>query len=221
MLHPSTLKFLVGLKKNNNKAWFDEHRKEYDAAREDFNAFIQKVIDAFSKRERSLAHVKAKDCMFRINRDVRFSKDKRPYKTNFGTYINAEGKKSLTAGYYFHFEPGNSFMGGGMWMPEPAELAKVRQEIDYNLPEFKKIVTSKKFKNVYGGLSSEKDYMLLRVPKGFEADNPAAEYLKCKSFVATAVISDPELTDKCIITKTVQAYETLQPLVAFLNEAIV
>ena len=220
MLQPSTLKFLSGLKKNNNKPWFDEHRKEYEAAREDFAGFVQKVIDTFSKKEPSLAHLKAKDCMFRVNRDVRFSKDKSPYKTNFGAYINAEGKKSWTAGYYFHFEPGNSFMGGGMWMPEGAQLAQVRQEIDYDLAGFKKIITSKKFKEIYGGLSSDKEYVLSRVPKGFEADNPAAEYLKFKSFVATAPVNDMDLTDNNLIVKTVKAYETLQPLVAFLNEAI-
>ncbi|ODT35141.1 MAG: TIGR02453 family protein [Niabella sp. SCN 42-15] len=221
MLQSPTLKFLSELKKNNNKPWFDAHRKQYDAAREDFVSFIQNVINSFAKKEPALAHLKAKDCMFRINRDVRFSKDKSPYKTNFGAYINAEGKKSWKAGYYFHFEPGNSFRGGGMWMPEPVQLAKVRQEIDYNLADFKKIITSKKFKDTYGSLSSDKEYMLSRVPKGFEADNPAAEYLKFKSFVATAFVSDSDLTDKNLTSKTVKAYETLQPLVAFLNEATV
>lgn len=221
MLQAATLKFLKDLKLNNNKPWFDAHRKDYDSAREDFTAFIQKVIDSFAKKEPVIGHLKAKDCMFRINRDVRFSKDKSPYKTNFGAYINAEGKKSWTAGYYFHFEPGNSFMGGGMWMPEPAQLAKVRQEIDYNLTDFKKIITSKKFKDTYGGLSTDKEYTLSRVPKGFEADNPAAEYLKFKSFVATAPVTDSDLTNKNLAAKTVKAYETLQPLVAFLNEATV
>lgn len=221
MLQPSTLQFLKDLAKNNNKPWFDAHRKEYETAREDFTVFIQKVIDTFSKKEPSLVHLKAKDCMFRINRDVRFSKDKSPYKTNFGAYINAEGKKSWTAGYYFHFEPGNSFMGGGMWMPPADQLAKVRQEIDYNLAGFKKIVTLKKFKDTYSGLSNDKEFVLTRVPKGYEADNPAAEYLKYKSFVATAPVSDTVLTDKSLTAKTVKAFETLQPLVAFLNEAIV
>ncbi len=220
MLQPSTIQFLSNLKKNNSKTWFDANRGRYEAAREDFSAFIQKVINNFSKQEPALAHLKAKDCMFRINRDVRFSKDKSPYKTNFGAYINSEGKKSPTAGYYFHFEPGGSFMGGGMWMPEPKDLAKVRQEIDYNFDRFKKILTSKRFRDVYGGLSNEKEFVLLRVPKGYEADNPAAAYLKHKSFVATAFVSDDELKHPSLTTKTVKAFETLQPLIAFLNEAI-
>ncbi len=221
MLQHSTLQFLSELKVNNNKTWFDANRARYDAAREDFNVFIQKVIDNFSKKEPSLAHLKAKDCMFRINRDVRFSKNKSPYKTNFGAYLNGEGKKSVTAGYYFHLEPDNSFAGGGMWMPEAAQLTKVRQEIDYNLANFKKIIASKKFKDVYGGLSSGKEYMLARVPKGYEPDNPAAEYLKYKSYVATAFVSDDELVDTSLLVKTVKALETLQPLVVFLNEAII
>lgn len=220
MLQPATIQFLRDLKKNNNKAWFDANRARYDGAREDFTVFIQKVIDLFSKKEPALAHMNAKDCMFRINRDVRFSKDKSPYKTNMGAYINAEGKKSLTAGYYFHFEPGNSFIGGGMWMPPGEQLAKVRQEIDYNLVNFKKIITARPFKNIYGGLSNDKEFLLQRVPKGYDADHPAAEYLKYKSFVATATVNDADLTDKGLLPKTVKAYETLQPLVAFLNEAI-
>lgn len=220
MLQASTLKFLSDLKRNNNKPWFDENRERYEAAREDFTLFIQNVIDSFAKKDPSIAHLRAKDCMFRINRDVRFSKDKSPYKTNFGAYINGEGKKSLNGGYYFHFEPGNSFMGGGIWMPEAPQLAKLRQEIDYNLADFKKIISSKKFRDVYGGLSNEKEYVLTRVPKGYEADNPAAEYLKHKSFVATAAVSDAELKEKSLVAKTVKAYETLLPLVQFLNEAV-
>lgn len=221
MLQPSTIQFLSDLKNNNHKPWFDANRGHYEAAREDFSAFIQKVIDNFSKQEPSLVHLKAKDCMFRINRDVRFSKDKSPYKTNFGAYMNAAGKKSPTAGYYFHFEPGSSFMGGGMWMPGPQHLSQVRQEIDYNLDGFSKILTSKKFKDVFGGLSTEKEYVLTRVPKGYAPDNPAAPYLKHKSFVATAFISDADLVHPSLTTKTVKAFKTLQPLIAYLNAATV
>jgi uncharacterized protein (TIGR02453 family) len=219
MLQTSTLQFLKNLKKNNQKSWLDAHRLEYETARQDFTGFIQKAIDVFSKKETSLQHLNANNCLFRIYRDVRFSKDKSPYKTNFGAYINAEGKKSWTAGYYFHLEPGNSFVGGGMWMPAPAQLIKVRQEIDYNLTKFKKIITEKKFVTVYGGLSLDSDYMLTRVPKGYTPDNPAAEYLKYKSFVATAPLSDEELLSKNLLDKTITAYETLRPLVLFLNEA--
>src|SRR6266567_3625593 len=129
MLQPSTLKFLKELKKNNNKSWFDAHRKEYETAKADFEKFIQSVLDRHSKNDADLKELVAKKCMFRINRDVRFSKDKSPYKTNFGASMNKGGRKSILAGYYFHCEPSESFVGGGLWMPMPDDLKKVRTEI--------------------------------------------------------------------------------------------
>ena len=220
MLQPSTLKFLKDLKKNNNKLWFDAHRKEYESAKNDFAAFIQVVIDKHSKNDSTIKSIVAKDCMFRINRDVRFSKDKSPYKTNMGAYINRGGKKSVFAGYYFHCEPGQSFVGGGLWMPMPPELNKVRQEIDYNLDTFKKIITSKKFKAVYKDLSHDKEYVLSRVPKGYEPTNAAAEYLKMKSFVSMTSLKDSELTSKDLVKKTTTAFEALHPLIEFINESL-
>src|SRR5213080_4457258 len=118
MLVPQTLTFIRQLKKNNNKPWFDAHRAQYEAARIDFSNFIQLVIEAVQKRDPSITGLSSKDCMFRINRDIRFSKDKSPYKTNFGAIIKPGGRKSIFAGYYFHCSPGSSFAGGGLWMPE-------------------------------------------------------------------------------------------------------
>jgi len=158
--------------------------------------------------------------MFRINRDVRFSKDKSPYKTNMGAFINRGGKKSLFAGYYFHCEPGQSFTGGGLWMPMPPELKKVRQEIDYNFAAFRKIISSKKFKSVYTDLSRDPEYVLARLPKGYEADNPAAAYLKLKSFVAMTSIKDTDLIAKDLVKKTVASFEALQPLIEFINHSL-
>jgi uncharacterized protein (TIGR02453 family) len=220
MLQPSTLKFLKDLKKNNNKPWFDSHRKEYEAAKNDFASFIQKLIDSFGKKDKTISHLKAKECMFRINRDVRFSKDKSPYKDNMGGYISRGGKKSPFAGYYFHCQPGRCFMGGGLWMPMPPELHKVRQEIDYNFADFKKITGAKKFKSIYGDLSRNAEYVLMRLPKGYEPDNPAADYLKMKSFVALATLKDTELTSKELVKKATAAFEALRPLVEFINESI-
>jgi uncharacterized protein (TIGR02453 family) len=221
MLHSSTLKFLKDLQKNNNKPWFEAHRKQYEDAKSDFASFIQTVIDKYGKKDESIAHLKAKDCMFRINRDVRFSKDKSPYKNNMGAYINGDGKKAITGGYYFHCQPGWCFVGGGLWMPMPPELSKIRQEIDYNFDEFKKIISSKKFKSVYKDLSRDAEYVLTRVPKGYEPTNPAAEYLKMKSFVATVSLKDADITSKDLAKKVLIAFETLQPLIGFLNKSII
>jgi uncharacterized protein (TIGR02453 family) len=220
MLQQSTIKFLKDLNKNNNKPWFDSHRPAYEAAKSDFARFIQKVIDQFGKKDTDIKNLLEKDCTFRINRDVRFSKDKAPYKNNMGAYMSRGGKKSPFSGYYFHCQPGNSFVGGGMWMPDPIQLSKVRQEIDYNFADFKKIVESKKFKSLYGGLSKDAEYVLSRVPKGYEADNPAAEYLKHKSWVSMMPLKDADLTSKDLQKKVVTAFETLHPLISFLNHAI-
>ena len=220
MLQPATLNFLKTLKKQNNKPWFDAHRPAYEAAKADFLQFIQQVIDQFGKKEPSIRHLVAKDCVFRINRDVRFSKDKSPYKTNMGASINKGGKKAMGAGYYFHLEPGGAFAGGGLYVPQPADLQKVRQEIDYSLPAFKKILSAKSFKTVYNDLDRSKEFLLTRVPKGYEAENPAAEYLKFKSYIAMTAITDRDLVSKDLVKKTVAAFSALQPLILFMEQAM-
>jgi uncharacterized protein (TIGR02453 family) len=220
MLEPQTLKFLSQLKKNNNKPWFDAHRAQYVAAKIDFSNFIQLVIDALQKSDTTITGLTAKDCQFRINRDIRFSKDKRPYKENFGAFIARSGKKSIYAGYYFHCAPGNSFIGGGLWMPEPVNLKKVRQEIDYNWQEFRSILKGKSFKKIYGDLLKNEDLSLSRMPKGYEEDNPAIDYLKLKSLIAETTLSDEELTKSTLHKKTLTAFEALQPLLQFINRSL-
>lgn len=221
MLQPSTLKFLKDLRKNNTKEWFDKNRKAYEAAKEDFASLVNKVIADFGKKDPGISTLTSKDCLFRINRDVRFSKNKAPYKTNMGASIVHGGKKSDLAGYYFHLEPGgNSFVGGGKYMTDPDILKKIRQEIDYSWDEFSKIIKNKKFANYYGDLEKGEGMSLSREPKGYEKDNPAIDYIKLKSWVAIAPVTDADLTDKNLAKKIIAAFETLQPLVMFLNRAL-
>lgn len=221
MLQKTTLSFLRELKKSNTKEWFDTNRKKYEAAKVDFAALTNAVINGLGKKDPYVASLLAKDCTFRINRDVRFSKNKDPYKTNMGMYLSRGGKKSLFSGYYFHLEPGgNSFMGGGLYMPEPDVIKKVRQEIDYNWDEFSKIIGQKKFKSVYKELQREEGMVLSREPKGYEKDNPAIEYIKLKSWVATAPVTDQLLTSDHLVKEIVAAFETLQPMIIFLNKAL-
>ncbi len=221
MLAPSTLKFLKELKQNNSKEWFDKNRKSYELAKEDFASLINSVIAQFSKKDNTIATLTSKDCLFRINRDVRFSKNKDPYKTNMGASIVQGGKKSVLSGYYFHLEPGGkSFVGGGKYMGEPDTIKKIRQEIDYSWQEFHKIIKNKKFTALYGDLEKGDGMSLSREPKGYEKDNPAIEYIKLKSWIATAAITDADLTDKNLVKKIVTAFETLQPMVLFINRAL-
>lgn len=220
MLEPQTLRFLTQLKKNNNKAWFDAHRPQYEAAKIDFSNFIQLLIDALQKTDTTITGLTSKECMFRINRDVRFSKNKQPYKTNFGASIKRGGRKSSFVGYYFHCEPGNSFIGGGLWMPEAAQLKNVRQEIDYNWEELQSILKEKNFKKFYGDLYKANEVSLSTMPKGYEKDNPAADYIKLKSFIAETSVSDEELTKASLHKKTLAAFEALQPMLDFINKAL-
>jgi uncharacterized protein (TIGR02453 family) len=215
----ATLSFLKKLKKNNNKPWFDENRKMYEAAKKEVEQLVVELIDKYGAVDATIAHLTPKDCLFRINRDVRFSKDKSPYKTNFGIAITSGGKKSPLAGYYLHLEPGASFVGGGLWMPEPPVLSAVRQEIDYNFKSLQGILKAAAFKKQYGELYKGEDASLSRVPKGYEADNPAAEYLKLKSFLAMKPLSDEDVVSGSLVKMSTDAFKALKPLVDFLNQA--
>ncbi len=221
MLQKSTLKFLKDLKNNNTREWFEKNRESYESAREDFATLVDHVIKQLGKKDEGIAPLTSKECMYRINRDVRFSKNKAPYKNNMAASLIPGGKKSINAGYYIHIQPGGeSFIGGGRYMVEPLELKKIRQEIDYSWEEFNKIIRNKKFIACYGELERGEGMALSREPKGYEKDNPAIEYIKLKSFVATTGLSDADLSSKDLVKKIVTAFETLQPLIVFLNRAL-
>ncbi len=220
MFQSSTVSFLKELKKHNNKPWFDNHREKYLSAKIDFENFIGKLLAATAAFDNDIKELQVKNCTFRINRDIRFSKDKTPYKTNMGASLNRGGKKSIFAGYYFHLEPGKSFAGGGLWMPTAPELKKLRQEIDYCFPEFKKIINGSPFKNQYPGLEMNEGQMLVNVPKGYDQENAAATFLKLKSFVATKNIPDNLLTSSSLIKEVALAFKGLMPLVKFINRSM-
>lgn len=219
MLKLSTLKFLRSLQKNNNKAWFEKNRTDYEDAKADFLSMVEKLIPGIAGFDPAMADQLAKHCTFRINRDVRFSKNKSPYKNNMAAYFNKAGKKGNGAGYYLHIEPGNSFAAAGIWMPEPADLAKIRQEIDYNLNEWKKIFTNTSFKkNWKQGLDVSN--ILARPPKGYAEENPAISFLKLKSFVIRCPLTDEEILNKGFVKNVVKVFQTAFPVVSFLNTAI-
>ncbi|MES1159631.1 MAG: DUF2461 domain-containing protein [Bacteroidota bacterium] len=220
MLQGATIKFLKDLKKNNNKPWFEKNKSVYLAAKEDIDLFTQQVIDGLGKLDADIAPLLPRDCLFRIYRDVRFSKDKTPYKTNMGASFNKGGKKVPTAGYYFHCEPGSNMAGGGLWMPMAPELNKVRQEIDYNFDEWKKIVGHRSFKKIFPAGVEGID-MLARPPKGYDAENPAIEYLKMKSFIVSRPFTDAELQSKSLLKEVLKTFETMKEFIAFLNHAMV
>jgi len=218
MLKSSTLNFLKQLKKHNNRPWFDENKEKYLEAREDFNAFVEQVLLAYGKVEPAIGLLSAKDCVFRIYRDIRFSKDKTPYKTHFSAGINKGGKKVHFPGYHLHIEPGNSYLGGGIWRPDRELLHKIRQEIDYNLDDLLAIIQKPSFRKTYGTFSTENK--LIRPPRGYEADNPAIDYLKLKSFTVCCKIPDEELLSADLVKIIVKKFKQAKPLIDFFELAM-
>ncbi|HMG82754.1 MAG TPA: DUF2461 domain-containing protein [Ferruginibacter sp.] len=219
MLQTTTIKFLLGLKKNNNKPWFETNRKAYESAKADYTVLVDRLIAGIAKFDTPIGELKAKDCLFRINRDVRFSKDKSPYKSNMGASFSGGGKKADEAGYYFHFEPGRSFAGGGIYMPQAPTLAKIRQEIDYNFDVFKKIIDNKTFKKYFPTGLDISD-TLSRPPKGYDENNPAIHFLKLKSFFVSTPFADAALSEKNMSKEIIKAFEAMKPLIDFLNHAV-
>ncbi|WP_298736871.1 DUF2461 domain-containing protein [uncultured Chitinophaga sp.] len=217
MLQATTLKFLKNLSRNNTKEWFDEHKPAYQDAKADYESIVQQLIDGLSRQDPGTAGLQVKDCVFRIYKDVRFSKDKTPYKTNMGAAFSPGGRKSGRPGYYFHLEPGGSFAGGGLWMPDAPTLKKVRQEIDYNFAEFQQIISNKEFIKYFGKIEGE---ALKSAPQGYQPDNPAIAYLKLKSFTVWHSFSDEACTQPALVREILKVFAVMQPFVKFLDRAL-
>ncbi len=218
MINQSTLRFLSSLKKNNNKDWFDNHKTDYLVAKENMETTIGELIKEIAKFDKPIADLTAKSCVFRIYKDVRFAKDKTPYKTNMGASINAGGKKAIEPGYYLHIEPGNSFLAGGMWMPPGDVLKKIRQEIDYNSKPLKKTLSNPAFKKFYGGLSPE--YKLKTTPKGYDKEHPEIELLRYNSFIVWHQFTDKAITSKTFVKEVAKGAKIMKPFLDYLKVSI-
>jgi len=218
MVNKSTLDFLKALKRNNNKDWFDKNKEKYLAAKANMEEVVNRFIHDFSKVDKGLAGLSAKDCIFRIYRDVRFAKDKKPYKTNIGAGINPGGKKMEIAGFYLHVEPGASGLAGGRWMPSPEHLKMIRQEIDYNGSRFRKILNDKNFKKQFGELDAE--FKLSRPPKGYDKNHPDIEWLKFTSYIVWRPFTDKQVLSKNFTAELMKTAKTMKPFLDFLNTAI-
>ena len=198
----------------------DEHRSEYLDAKTSFEEFVDELLVEMKSIDKNLDTLTAKDCTFRINRDVRFSKNKNPYKNNMSAYFNQNGKKGIGAGYYFHLEPKKCFVACGIWMPANDELKKIRQEIDYNLDELKSMMKKTEFKKQFENGLAQSD-KLVRAPKGYEEDNEAIEFLKLKSFIVQKIINDETLLPKDIKKNIIAIMKAGKPLVEFINRGLV
>jgi uncharacterized protein (TIGR02453 family) len=218
MLSKEVFQFLEALQANNTREWFAANKPLYETAHKQFEAFVQQVIDGIIGFDKTIDPVAASKCIFRIYRDVRFATDKSPYKTNFGASIAKGGKKMGTAGYYIHIEPGGSFVGGGIYMPEAATLKSIRSEIYFNSPEFKKIMNGKAFKETYGELG---DFdKLKKPPKDFPADFADIELLKYRSYICMREVTKKEALSPDYADVVIKNFKAMKPFVDFLNRGI-
>lgn len=218
MISKESLKFLEDLKKNNQRDWFLANKSRYESYKKEYYHLTQSFLDEMKSKDHSLDHLEVKNCVFRINRDIRFSKDKSPYKTHMGIWLSAGTKNTNLSGYYVHIEKGASFIAGGVYSPENTDLKKIRKEIAFFYDELEEITADKNFRSVFGEL--DKNNALKMAPKDFEKDHPAIEFLKLKSFTASAKIDDTAITDKDFVKKTAAKLILLKPMNAFLNRAL-
>lgn len=220
MLKPVTFDFLIQLKENNHREWMNDNKSMYASAKSDYEKLAGELLEGARDFDAGLTGLTYKDCIFRINRDIRFSSDKSPYKTNFGIVLNPGGKKTLSAAYYIHIEPGASFVGGGLWIPPSDILLKVRKEISYFYDELKSILAHPQFLRHYNGIDQDMTQRLTRAPKGFSEDDPAIDILKLKSVVCTSKLTDRQVLSEDFVHLTLEYFKTLKPLLDFLNRGI-
>ena len=217
MIAKETIDFLKKLDKNNNRDWFNANKAAFQSANDNMVALAGDLIGRIARFDPEVGALDPKACVFRIYRDVRFSKDKSPYKTNLGAFIAPGGRKGLAPGYYFHIQPNMFFAAAGKHMPDAGETLKIRNAIAGNTKEFLRIVNSKAFTSRFGGLDGGR---LTRPPKGFAADHAAIEYLKLKSFTVSEEFTAKDATSKDYAKILADSFKAAYPLNEFLRKAL-
>ena len=216
-VNKETLNFLSTLEINNNREWFNENKQLYLDAKANVENVVNEIISEVAEFDKSVERLEAKNCIFRIYKDTRFSKDKTPYKNNLGASLVEKGPKTLNhAGYYIHLEPGKSFLAGGVYMTEPKNLRAIRTAISSESEKFLKILNKKSFKDILE-LQGTK---LVKVPQGFDKEDPMGDYLKFKQFTVFHPLSDADVLDQDFVMNTVKVLKEIYPFNRFLNEAI-
>lgn len=216
---PAVLQFIDELIQHNNREWFSENRSRFEETRQYFEQISNQLIREIVKFDEDIAHVEAKDCIFRIYRDIRFSADKTPYKNHYGVFIAAAGgRKSVRGGYYLHLEPSKSFVATGVWCPPPPLLKALRQTIYDNIDELNTIITNPEFTRWFTGFYDEEK--LKTVPKGFPADFPQAELLKLKHYMVEYPLPDTILESENLVGEIAAIFKAAYPLNKFLNYTV-
>ncbi len=212
-----TLDFLRDLRANNNRTWFEQNRKRYEESKRAYEDFIAELIIAFGQYE-DLGSVSADQCIYRIFRDVRFSPDKTPYKTNVGAVIGKGGRKSDERSYYIQIGPhGESFIAAGLYMPDKDQLDKMRRAIIDDSAAFRKILNKRDFKRYFGGLEGEQ---LKTAPQGYTKDHPDIDLLRYKQFLVSHPLTEEMVLSDDLVDHTVTAFKLLTPFVTYIAEAL-
>ncbi|MBT9391672.1 DUF2461 domain-containing protein [Hymenobacter sp. NST-14] len=210
--------FLQDLARHNEREWFQAHKPTYDALRREFEGLVGQILRELAAAEPALATLEARKCIFRIYRDVRFSKRKEPYKTHFSAYFAVGGKHSAGPGYYFQLGPnGQTMLAGGIYQPDKEQLTRIRQEIDYNGPALHAILENPDFRQFYPGLEGEQ---LKRPPAGYPANHPDLDLLRHKSFVVAHHLPDATVRQLHLAEYVPAAFRAQRPFADFLREAV-
>jgi uncharacterized protein (TIGR02453 family) len=218
-INPETFDFLKNLEENNNREWFQAHKDEHEQARENVIGFAAELLKQLHKVDPLVnAEADPKKCVLRIYRDIRFRKDKTPYKNNFGVSIPTMSSRPGGVEYYFHLQPGNAMIAGGFWMPEADILKKIRQEIDYNAADLKKIIDEPEFRKMFGNFRDQEQ--LKTAPQGYAADNENIDLLKLKSFVVMHSVTDKFLMKDDAPERLADIGSKIYPLNVFLRNAL-
>ncbi len=211
------LDYLNNLTKNNNREWFQANKNKYDELKEFFILQTAEMIEKIAQFDDSVMFEDPKKCIFRINRDIRFSKDKSPYKSNFGAFVVPGGKKSGNAGYYLHLDISGCFIAGGVHNPQTTELKKLRWYIYENITEFLQIIGNEKFNDNFGSIVGEK---LKNQPKDFNKNFEHIELLKYKEYTVMRKIDDKFLADKNFVNNMIDKFRIMSAFIKFLNKAL-
>jgi uncharacterized protein (TIGR02453 family) len=206
------LQFAADLKLNNNRPWFIEHKADFDQARVRFEEFVADLIFDLAKTE-NLGGITPKDCIFRLNRDLRFTQDKTPYKPYLSAYIAPGGRKSRLMGYYVHLEPGNVMLAGGLYEPEPRQLTAFRDAIALDAREFKSIISDPKFVEYFGGVGGD---ALKTIPRGFSPDHPEAALLRLKTVTVIHKVTDNAAVAPGFFEHTLETFGVMKPFLHYL-----
>jgi len=211
------LDFLRDLRDNNSRDWFEANRSRYEAARGTFVELLGDLIDGFASVD-DIGGVTVKECMFRINRDLRFSNDKTPYKTAMTALLGRGGRKSTGRSYYFHIEPdGQSMLAGGLWDPSPAQLTKMRHALGEDAGPFRKIIAKPDFVGCFGALSGE---ALKTAPQGYAKDHPDIDLLRMKQFMAIHQLPDSQVCSGDLIPHALKVFKAMRPFEEYIEDAL-